>query len=186
MKRLGLLLLFAPLALCAADRLIKVDSARSYVDVDVKATLGSFTGRLDRYQLTMTADEKGRIKTAVLEFKFANLLTGKPERDQDMIQWLGGGDPAGRFDLGILALTPSGQGQVTGTLAFHDASQIVEFPVNVLREGDTFTVTGEAHIDYTDWKLKVIRKMGLLKVNPEVKVRFKFTGDLAGPVPAAK
>jgi polyisoprenoid-binding protein YceI len=181
MKRLGLLLLL-PLVL-RADQLLKIDPARSYVDVDVKATVGSFTGHLDRYTAAMTLDDKGKIKTATLDFKFADLRTGKPDRDQDMIQWLGGGEPAGRFELGILALTPSGQGQVTGSLTFHDTTQLVEFPVNISRSGDTLTITGEARFDYTNWKLKVIRKMGLVKVNPEIGVRFKFTGEPAGPVP---
>ena len=169
-------LLLLPLAVVAAERSLKIDRSRSYVDVDVKATADSFIARLDAYDLRVTVDEKDRIKTAALAFRFADLKTGKPERDTGMIDWLGGGEPAGRFELGILALTPSGQGQVSGNLTFHGRTALVEFPVNIAKEGDAHTITGTATIDYRQWGLKIFRKLGVLKVDPEVKIRFKFTG----------
>src|SRR5690349_15180808 len=117
--RLLAVLVLLPLALCAADRALKVDPARSYVDVDVSVTVDSFTARLEKYDATLKLDEKGRIKQGgSFAFKFTDLKTGKTDRDNAMVDWLGGGDPAGKFDLGILAVTPSGQGQVTGNLTF--------------------------------------------------------------------
>lgn len=180
------LLLLLPLALSAADRILRADPARSYVDADVKVTVGDFTAHLDRYDLQATIDAKNKIKTGVLAFKFADLKTGKPDRDAKMIEWLGGGDPAGRFEIGIIALTPDGQGRVTGNLTFHGTSALVEFPVNVQRDGDDYTVTGEVTVDYRNWNLKVLRIAGLIKVAPEVKVRFKFAGTAveAPPAPA--
>lgn len=178
-----LLLLLVPLALAAADRSLKIDHSRSYVDVDVKATMDSFTARLEAYDLKATVDDSGRIKAATLDFRFADLKTGKSERDAGMIDWLGGGAPAGRFELGILALTPSGQGQVSGNLTFHGRTALVEFPVNITRDGEARMITGTATIDYRHWGLKVFRKLGVLKVDPEVKIRFKFTGV---PVEAGK
>ncbi len=185
MNRLRLLaaLAFLPLALSAADRTLKVDPARSYVDVDVKATVGSFTAHLDAYALRATVDDKGRIKTAALTFRFADLKTGKPDRDKKMLEWLGGDDPAGRFELGILAMTPNGQGQVTGNLTFHGTTAPVEFPVVIIKTADTSTVTGEVTIDYRDWKLKVYRILGVLKVDPMVNIRFKLTGEILAPLP---
>lgn len=170
------LLLLLPLALPAADRVLKPDRARSYVDVDVKATVDSFTARLDAYDLRAAVDEKDRIKTAVLAFKFADLKTGKTDRDSAMIEWLGGGDPTGRFELGILALTPSGQGQASGNLTFHGQTHLVEFPVNVVQADGATVITGEAILDYRNWGLKKYRKLGVLTVDPEIKIRFKFTG----------
>jgi polyisoprenoid-binding protein YceI len=170
------LLLLLPLALTAADRALKVDRARSYVDVDVKATVDSFTARLEAYELQATVDERGRIKAAALAFRFADLKTGKPERDAGMIEWLGGGAPAGRFELGILALTPSGQGQANGNLTFNGRTVIVEFPVNVVQADGATVITGTATLDYRNWGLKKYRKLGVLTVDPEVKIRFKFTG----------
>lgn len=176
MRSILALLLLLPLALAAADRSLKVDPARSYVDVDVKATVDSFTARLEAYELQATVDERGRVKTAALAFKFADLKTGKPERDAGMIEWLGGGEPTGRFELGILALTPSGQGQANGNLTFHGRTAIVEFPVNVALADGATVITGTATLDYRNWGLKKYRKLGVLTVDPEVKIRFKFTG----------
>ena len=175
MRSILALLLLVPLALTAADRSLKVDRARSYVDVDVKATVDSFTARLEAYELHATVDERGRIKTAALAFKFADLKTGKAERDAGMLEWLGGNDPAGRFELGILALTPSGQGQANGNLTFHGRTALVEFPVNVVPADGATVVTGTATINYRNWGLKKYRKLGVLTVDPEVKIRFKFT-----------
>jgi len=171
------LLLLLPLALAAADRTLKVDRARSYVDVDVSATMDSFTAHLDVYDLRATVDEKDRFKDGSFSFRFADLKTGKPDRDAGMIEWLGGGEPVGRFELGIIALTPSGQGQISGNLTFHGHTAIVELPVNVTRTGEAYVVTGEVTLDYRNWGLKIYRKFAVLKVDPLVKVRFKFTGQ---------
>ena len=179
-SRLLVALLFLPLALSAADRALKIDKTRSYVDVDVDATI-NFTGRLENYDTTFSVDAAGKIKTAVLTFKFTDLKTGKPERDAKMIAWLGGGSPEGKFEVGILALAPDGQGQVTGKLIFHGESAQVEFPVLMTQTDGTYTVTGEALIDYRNWKLKVIKQAFVLKVDPQVKIRFKFTGTLPAP-----
>jgi polyisoprenoid-binding protein YceI len=174
--RLLLLALLVPLAARAAEHPLKIDQAGTFLDVDVKATAGSFTGHLDAYDVKINVDDAGKIKSAILSFKFSDLKTGKPERDTHMIEWLGGGEPAGRFELGNLALTPDGQGQVSGRLSMHGAVERVEFPVNVARAGGTYTITGETTINYRDWNLKVIRIAMLLKVDPEVRIRFKFTG----------
>lgn len=183
--RLLAVLLALPLFSFAAERVIKFDPAASYLDADVKVTIGDFTAHLDKYELRATAEEKKGIKTTLLAFKFADLKTGEPERDQKMIEWLGGGDPAAKFEAGIIALTPDGQGRVSGYLTMHGQKALVEFPVNVTKAGDVFTITGEATIDYRNWGLKVLRKAGLIKVDPEVKVRFKFTGTLGEVVPPA-
>lgn len=175
--RLLVALFFLPLVLSAADRALKIDKTRSYVDVDVDATV-NFTARLENYDTTFSVDAGGKIKTASLAFKFSDLKTGKTERDAKMLSWLGGGEPAGKFEVGILALAPDGQGQVTGKLTMHGETQRVEFPVIVTQADGTYTVTGEATIDYRDWKLKVIKTALLLKVDPQVKIRFKFTGTL--------
>lgn len=184
MNRLRALFLFLvlPLAAIAADSL-KIDRTKSFVDVDVKATVDSFTGRLENYDVQVGLDEAGKIKTAVFTFKFAHLKSGKADRDAKMLEWLGGGDPDGRFELGALAVTRDGQGQATGRLTFHGTSQLIEFPVEVQQLDSAWTITGAATVKYTNWGLKVIRMALLLKVDPEVKVRFKIVGT---PVEAAK
>lgn len=177
MKALRLLppLLLLPCVLLAAERTLKIDRSRSFVDVDVNATR-NFTAHLDAYEARMSVDDAGRIKGAVFNFKFTDLKSGNDTRDEDMIKWLGGGTPEGRFELGNLALTPDGQGQASGRLAFHGATERIEFPVEVVKAGGAYTITGETTIDYRHWNLKVIRKALLFTVSPEVKIRFKFTG----------
>lgn len=176
MKVLRLLapLCLLPLCVVAAERPLKIDRGRSFVDVDVDATK-NFTAHLDAYDARVMEDA-GKIKSAVFTFRFADLKTGNKDRDTDMIEWLGGGSPEGRFELGNLAVTPNGIGQASGRLIFHGVTERIEFPVTVIREGDAFVITGETTIDYRNWKLKVIRIALMLKVDPEVKIRFKFTG----------
>jgi len=161
-----------------AERLLRMDRSRSYVDIDVSATLDSFTGRLERYDAKVGVDANDRIRTAQFSFKFTDLKTGKAERDARMIDWLGGGEPKGAFSLGVLALAPDGQGQANGRLTFHGKTERVEFPVLVKREEDTYTITGSVTLDYRDWGLKILRFMGIRKVDPEVKVRFQLVGEL--------
>lgn len=161
---------------------MKVDRERSFVDVDVKATVDSFTGRLEKYQATVTADPTGKIKSARFDFRFADLKTGKPDRDKKMLEWLGSAEATGEFELGLLALAPNGHGQVTGKLTFHGHTERIDFPVLINRAERTYTITGEVTLDHRTWGLKVIRMMGLLKVDPAVKVRFRLTADLPPPV----
>lgn len=173
-------LLLLPLAALAAERPLKIDHSRTFIDVDVKATMDSFTGHLDAYEAVVNVDDTGKIKSASFVFKFADLKTGKPDRDTKMIEWLGGGAPEGRFELGNLALTPDGQGQVSGRLTFHGVTERVEFPINLTKADGGYTITGETTVDYRTWKLKIIRIALMLKVDPEVRIRFKLVGAPAG------
>ena len=170
-----------PLVVLAAERPLKVDKAKSFVDVDVSVTVGSFTGHLDDYDARVNVDDAGKIKSAIFSFKFSDLKTGKPERDTEMVKWLGGGEPTGRFELGNLALTPDGQGQVSGRLTFHGVTERVEFPINITRTDGVYTIVGETMVDYRTWNLKPIRKALVVTVGPAVKVRFKLTGAPAEP-----
>ena len=164
-----------PFVALAAEHSLKVDRSRTFVDVDVKVTMDSFTAHLDAYDAKVSTDDAGKIKTAVFAFKFADLKTGNPDRDAAMIKWLGGGAPEGRYEMGNLALTPDGQGQVSGRLTFHGVTEVVEFPINITREDGAYIVVGDTTIDFRTWGLKPIRKM-MFKVDPEVRIRFKLVG----------
>lgn len=183
LRRLGLFVASACAAVLvsAADPVLRIDREKSFVDVDVKATVDSFTGRLEKYQAAVATDATGRIRAATFDFRFADLKTGKADRDAKMLEWLGAADAAGKFELGVLALTPSGQGQANGRLTFHGATQRIEFPVTVARDDRAYTITGEVTIDHRNWGLKVIRMMALLKVDPEVRIRFRLAGELPPP-----
>lgn len=172
--RLALIVLL-PLSVLAAERPLKIDRSRSFIDVDVDATK-NFTAHLDRYEAKLTIDDAGKVKGGVFTFKFSDLKTGDARRDADMLVWLGGGEPEGRFELGNLAITPNGQGHASGRLTFHGVTDRIEFPINLEKTGGDYTITGETTLDYRHWNLKVIRKAYLFKVSPYVKVRFKLTG----------
>jgi polyisoprenoid-binding protein YceI len=174
LRRLASLLLL-PCVLLAAERPLKIDRSRSFVDVDVDATK-NFTAHLDAYDAKVGVDDAGKIKGAVFTFKFTDLKTGNDSRDASMVKWLGGGTPEGRFELGNLALTPDGQGQASGRLIFHGVTERIEFPVDVVKADGAYTITGETTIDYRDWNLKIIRMALVFTVSPEVKIRFKLTG----------
>ena len=173
-----LAVLLFPLLTFAAERDVKIDKAGSFLDVDVDATI-DFTAHLDAFDVKVKVDEAGKVKSATFGFKFADLKTGKPDRDADMLKWLGGDSPEGRFEMGNLAVAPDGQGQVSGRLTFHGVTERVEFPVSVTKANGSYTITGETTLDYRNWKLKIIRKAFLFSVAPEVKVRFKLSGTPA-------
>jgi polyisoprenoid-binding protein YceI len=173
-------LVFLPFVAVAAEHPLKIDRSRSFVDVDVDATK-NFTAHLDAYDAKVNVDAAGKIKNAVFSFKFTDLKSGNDSRDADMIKWLGGGTPEGRFELGNLAVTPNGQGQASGRLTFHDVTERIEFPIDVGRVDGAYVITGETTINYHMWNLKTIRKALLFTVSPDVKIRFKLTG-----VPAAE
>ena len=69
------------LAVTAAERPLKIDRSRSYVEVDVKSTLKNFTAHLDTYEVRVSVDDAGKIKGAVLQFKFSDLRTGDDKRN---------------------------------------------------------------------------------------------------------
>ncbi|HEY4301349.1 MAG TPA: YceI family protein [Candidatus Didemnitutus sp.] len=173
--------LLVPLALGAAERPLKIDHARSYVEVDVKSTLKNFTAHLDAYNLSVNVDDTGKIKSAVLQFRFADLKTGDDGRNADMLKWLGGPEATGRFELGIIAVAPDGQGQATGKLTFHDNTKLIEFSLNIDRADTAYAITGNPTFDYRDWNLKVYKRDFVLKVDSEVSVRFKVVGTPAEP-----
>lgn len=159
----------------AAERVLKIDESRSFVDVDVDAAL-NFTAHLDAYEARVSLDDAGKIRGALFKFKFADLKTGNAERDGKMIEWLGGGVPECRFELGNLAVTPDGQGQASGRLILNGVTERIEFPIEITQADGSYTITGDTTIDCRTWNLKVIRTAMFLKVNPNVKVRFKLTG----------
>ena len=81
-------------------------------------------------------------------------------------------------DTLLVTARPDGQGQASGRLSFHEAIDRIEFPVNLVKTGGDYTLTGETTIDYRNWNLKVIRKALLFTVKPEVKIRFKLTATV--------
>jgi len=165
--------------LAAAPEPLMMNGAQSHVEIVVKATFDSFVGKIDVYKAAITV-EGGRIATAALRFNFNAIHTGKGSRDEAMNEW----QETVRYpEVGFIlaALEPAAEGHFTarGVLALHGVSREILFPVAVITDRKIYAIDGEARIDTRDFGLPVIRKFGLLKVDPIVTVRFHLQGATA-------
>jgi polyisoprenoid-binding protein YceI len=172
------LLALAP-ALRAADRPLTIDAAQSRVEVAVRATVDSFTGKLSAYEPAIAVGDDGRVTSARLAFRFRDLLTGKEGRDKAMHKW----QETDRFPDGLFVLTslepasaPAASLVAIGRLTFHGVTRELRFPAAVVHEAGTYLLTGDAPIDTREFGLPIIRMMGLLKVDPLVHVKFHLQG----------
>jgi polyisoprenoid-binding protein YceI len=167
-------LLLLPLP-TAADTL-KVDKAKSRIQVDAKATGHEFTGTLSDYSAKVTGDSTTLKPTGVdLTWKFSDLKTGEEKRDKEMIQWLGGGAPAGSFTF-TKTWSDKGQAYAMGNLKIHGITKAISFPYTVKKDGGWVTIDGTATLDYQNFGLPVIRTMAVMTVNPKLTVRFHLVG----------
>jgi polyisoprenoid-binding protein YceI len=88
--------------------------------------------------------------------------------------------PDGEFVLTSLTPSPEGRWQAEGRLRFHGQIRPLGFPVEIVAKEGVCTIDGEAVVDTRDFGLPVIRMMGLLKVDPLVRVRFHLQGKTGG------
>ena len=165
----------------AAEQALVMDGARSSVEIEVKATVDSFTGRLDAFDAAVTVDPAtGRVAGARFAFHFADVHTGNGGRDEQMNAWQDTAHhPDGVFVLGSLAPAEGGGFFAKGTLTLHDVAREISFPVVVTHDGARYAIDGDAALDTRDFGLPIIKKFLLLKVEPVVHVRFHLQGVLA-------
>lgn len=180
MKSIQLLaaILAAAPAINAAELQLAVDTTQSRVEVVVKATVDSFVANLDAYEATIVIDpEHGQITHARFAFHFSDVKTGKADRDAEMHEWQGTSKhPDGVFVLSSITRGTDGTQIAAGVLTFHDQAKNLSFPVSVTREGTHYAIDGEAMFDTREFSLPIIRKFMVLKVDPEVLVRFHLQG----------
>lgn len=163
-----------------------IDLAQSRVDVAVTATMDSFVAHLTQYQPSVVLASDGSVRSASLVFNFRDLITGKPARDKAMYEWEQiDAFPEGRFVLSALKPAADNQFTAIGRLTFHGVARDVQFPVSLSHEGTRLAIDGEATVDTREFGLPVIRKFGVLKVNPVVRVRFHLQGAAAGHLEVA-
>lgn len=171
--------LSAPLAAGAADRSLAVDFGQSRIEVAVKATVDSFTGKLAQYEPAIAVDDAGQVVSARLAFHFRDVLTGKDGRDKAMHKWQETEKfPDAVFQLAALT-PPAGSGgaaTAVGRLTLHGVTREIRFPASVIRDGDVYSIDGDAPVDVREFGLPIIRMLGLLKVDPVVHVRFHLQG----------
>ena len=160
-----------------------IDPAQSHIEIVVKATVGSFVGKLPSFGAVITVDpEKKRIEQVAFGFHFSDIQTGNSGRDKDMLEWEQAEKfPDARFVLSALQTAAGGNLQASGTLTLHGQSREITFPVTINQEHDLWSIDGEASLDTRDFGLPILRSYLLLTVDPVVRVRFHIQGNLARP-----
>jgi polyisoprenoid-binding protein YceI len=185
-RRLFLVLLSAgalAARLPAAEQTVQVDKTASHIDLAVKATGDAFTGKLADFAPSVTLDSAtGRITAAKISFHFNDVKTGNEKRDREMHVWQQTDKfPDGDFTLGALTASADGKISAQGTLTLHGVTLPLTFPVAIARAGAGVTVEGDAVVDTRAYGLPIIRKFGVLKVDPLVGVHVHLAGTLATP-----
>src|SRR5208283_2577258 len=162
---------------------LALDRAQSHIDIAVKATVGSFVGKLANYAVFIAVDpDKRSIEKVSFEFRFSDIQTGNAGRDKDMLDWAQANRfPDAHFILGFLKANTAGQLHAQGVLTLHGQSRAIEFPVVINQEDDRCSIDGEASLDTRDFGLPILRSYLLLTVDPIVRVRFHLQGNLAHP-----
>lgn len=162
-----------------AERPLAIDFTHSHVEVAVKATVDSFTGKLARFEPVVLVNDSGRVASAQVSFHFRDVETGKPGRDEAMHKWQKTDSfPDGKFELSSLEPAASGGFTAFGRLTFHGVTRDLRFPVAITRDGPVYAIDGDAVVDTRDYNLPVIRMLALLKVDPLVHVRFHLQGSI--------
>jgi len=166
----------------AIERTLEVNKTQSTVEIVVKATVDSFTGRLAEYQPKLVIDPAtGKVLQASVGFNFVDVKTGKADRDKQMLAWA----EAETHPQGVFTMTDlqpdavNGRHLVKGTLKFHGVEKSVEFPLSITTDQKIYSFDGEARVDTREFGLPIIRKFGLLKVDPIVKIRFHLQANAA-------
>lgn len=157
---------------------LEIDRARSSVEVSVKATVDSFTARLNTFDANIQVDDSPTgIAGAVFRFGFAELKTGKAERDRQMNEWEQS-DVFPDAEFVLTHLTPGTEGHYLahGTFRLHGQTRELSFPVAIVADNKLISIDGEVPLDTRDFGLPVIRKFVVLKVDPHVTVRFHLQG----------
>jgi len=169
----------------AASQALVLDAQHSNIEVYVRATWVSFTGRLRKFQSDIVIDPAGRrVEYTEVKFQFADLKTGVSLRDREMLQWEDNARfPEARFRLDTVDLAASGGATARGSLLIHGIEHQVSFPVALLAEGSLYAIDGEVPLDYRDFGLPLIRKFFFLTVDPHLRVRFHLQGRLAETPP---
>jgi polyisoprenoid-binding protein YceI len=163
----------------AAEHPLAIDRAESRVEIAVKATVDSFTAKLTQFEPLIVLSDDGRVSSARFAFHFRDIETGKDARNKAMHKW----QQTDAFPDGVFVLTslePAGGNTPTafGRLTLHGVTQEIQFPVSLTRDGSRYAIDGEATVDTRTFSLPVIRMLGLLKVDPVVRIRFHLQGQM--------
>ncbi|MGA0845107.1 MAG: YceI family protein [Luteolibacter sp.] len=159
---------------------LKVDPARSRIQVDAKATGHRFTGTLKRFEAKASGNASNLIPELFqLDWKFSDLDTDNDDRDAQMLDWLGNKQATGSFKFIKSWTDEKGRSHAMGELKINGLTKRISFPYEVKRDGDWLTVDGQVWMDHRDFKLPIIRSMAVMTVNPKLLIRFHLVGKIS-------
>lgn len=170
-------LVVAPLT--AAPQKIQVDHAASKVGFVAKATMHSFEGWIETWDLELSVPEGADLPDVVV-FKGngATMTTDHTKRDAEMHHWMEH-DKLPDVEFRLTRFSGTATARVAeGDLILHGVTVPISFPITMTREGAKLTVTGDVVVDTAKFGLPQFRKFGMLSVATEVKVSFSVTGKL--------
>ncbi|MGH7702342.1 MAG: YceI family protein [Gemmatimonadales bacterium] len=178
----------APTLLCAALSLTAAGYARAQqaisagrvdsgtLSFDGRATMGDFTGSTTTITGEMVGGPALSAVRGWVEAPAATLKTGNGKRDTDLNKSMESGKyEAIRYELsGVTPLGVRGDtADVTlaGRFLIHGVTREVEFPAQVIRQGDYTRVQATTPVNLKDYRIGGLSKMlGLLKMNAEIVV----------------
>ena len=171
----------------AQPQAFKLAADQSSVHFDAKSTLHPFAGDTRTLSGEMVWDDAtGRIEEgAVVRVPVLPIVTGEPKRDQEMLKMFAAAEfPDIEFKAARITPLPSSPGapvptaparyRLEGTLKIRRVERPISFEVTAVpTPSGTLEVSGETLLR-TDWfGLKPPSVLGLVRVLPEVKVRFQ-------------
>lgn len=166
-------------ATIAHSATVEIDSTRSRIQVDAKATGHEFSGELKKYEIKAEGDAvSGKPSVLNLSWDFNDLKTGDEKRDKEMVKWLGGGKPKGSFSFTKSWDDSAIGGKAMGNLTVNSVSKTISFPYTVKRDGEWLTIDGMVSMDYQHFKLPIIRSMAIMTVDPKLLIRFHVVGKV--------
>ena len=161
---------------------VALDMTQSGVEIAVKATIDSFTARLQDYDVSVTmAPHTRQVEAAVFRFNFASIKTGDVKRDRDMNEW----QQTARFPDVVFTLTAleraaGGKSIASGRLRFHGVERPMSFPISIATNRQIIAMDGDVTIDTRDYGLPVIKKYFILMVDPVLNLHFHLRGKVRG------
>ena len=166
-------LLAASLALSAGELL--VDKEASWIKASATATGHQFEAHPSKYDLSVTLENK-KLTAVRFSCNVMDLTTDKKKRDKEMFHWL----EASHFPSFSFTMTGwndrDGAAVMVGDLKLHNKVQRLEIPVTLAESEGRVTIDGTVTLDTRLFSLPIIKKMGFLKVKPEVLVAIHLVG----------
>lgn len=154
------------------------DPALSKVEVAVRATADNFTATLDQFAASIQVDAQGRPTSGAFSWNFKDLHTGSTRRDKEMLHWLEHDKmPDATFTFGKLSTNQSTLLAI-GRLQMHGMTNQLAVPLSVTRHGQNLAWEGDLELDHRPYHLQKIVKLGILRVDPLLKVHFKLEGPV--------